>query len=368
MEIPIASASMIRFGELWEKGINDLIREAGAKALEDAKLKAGDIGCLYIANDFSSKANGQSMLNSIAFEEIGIANSVCISAGDASGPIAIKEAANSILANESQIAMVLGVEKMTDLISSEMQDVSSNLICREESFAGATLQSQFALITRKYLHDFNLKPEDLSFIPSASHKNALGNEYAQYNFELPEEKINSSPLLADPIRALDCASYCDGAAALILCSGEAKNKLKNQIKGCLLASAMASDCLALSKRKSITTIESTVKAAAKAFSSACIKQDDVSLLEVHDFAPISEVLAVEDLGFAKKGSGIKFLRSNLEKINIMGGIKSYGHAIGATGVRQAADIINNLKRGEYGLTHTLGGTGAISAVNIFKGG
>jgi acetyl-CoA C-acetyltransferase len=311
------------------------------------------------------------MLNSIAFEELGISNVVCVRVGDASGAAVIKEAANSILAGQSKIVMVLGVEKLTDLKTNEMLASSSSLISQEESFIGATVQSQFALITRKYLHKFKLKSRDLSFIPAMNHKNALDNEYAQYQFELSEEKINSSPLSADPIRMLECASYCDGCAALIMCDEEtARKKFANINKRYLLASSLKNDFLSLSKRKSIVTIESSMKAAQEAYKAARIKPGVIDIMEIHDIVPISEILAIEDLGFAKKGEGIKFIKANYKKINCSGGLKGCGHAIGATGIRQAISVIDKLKESnmKYGLTHTLGGTGSVSVVNVFCSG
>ncbi|MDP3765858.1 MAG: hypothetical protein Q8R04_05070 [Nanoarchaeota archaeon] len=365
-KISIIATSLVRFGELWEKGIRELINESGKKVLNDASLSPDKIDSLYIANAFSSKATGQNMLNSIAFEELGISDSVCINAGDASGAAAIREAANSILSGQSNIAMVLGVEKVTDLKTNEILTLASDFIDIEESFAGATIQSQFAIMTRKYLKDFKLKPADLYFIPSQNHKNAIDNEYAQYRFELKEEKINSSPLVADPIRMLECASYCDGAAALIMCNENAAKKFN--IKGYLLAGSLATDSLSLSKRKSITAADSTIKAAEQAYKIAGIKPNDMDLMEVHDIVPISEVLAVEDLGFAKKGGGLKFIKSNTKKINLSGGLKACGHAAGATGIRQAIDLLNKLKSNslKYGLTQTIGGTGGVSIVNIFR--
>ncbi|MBI3026823.1 hypothetical protein HYY70_01810 [Candidatus Woesearchaeota archaeon] len=367
MKIPIIATSQTRFGELWDKGIRDLIREAGINALDNSKLKPDEIGELYISNVFSSKAGGQALLSSMVYEELGISNGICVNAGDASGALAIKEAANSILAGESKMAMVLGVEKVSDLKTNELALLSSELLSEEEASAGASIFSQFAIMTRRYLHDFRLSPEDLSFIPSASHKNALDNLNAQYRFELSEEKINSSPMLSDPVRVFDCASYCDGAAALIMCSEETARKLNADVKGYLLAGCSSSDSLSLSERKSITAMHSTINAAANSFRIAGVSCEKIDLMELHDVTPISEVIAVEDLGFAKKGEGIKFAKKNSKKINLSGGLKACGHAIGATGVRQAVDVINRLNANKlyFGLTHTLAGTGAVSAVNIF---
>lgn len=366
-KIPVIAASLVKFGDLWEKGIRELVNEVGKKVLNDARLKPDEIDSLHISNCFSAKASGQGMLNSIAFEELGIINSVCVNASDASGAAAIREAANSILSGQSKIAMVLGVEKVTDLKTDEISSLSSDFIGEDESFVGATIQSQFAMMTKKYLKDFRLKPADLSFIPSQNHKNAIENEYAQYRFELKGEKIISSPLAAEPIRMLDCASYCDGAAALVICSEDAAKKLKSRVHGYLLASSIASDSLSLSKRKSITSFESTVKASESAYDAAGINPNEVGMMEVHDIVPISEVIAIEDLGFAKKGNGIKFIKSNSKKINQSGGLKACGHAAGATGVRQAIDVLRRLKEKKlsYGITQTIGGAGGVSVVNIF---
>lgn len=368
MRIPIIAASQIKFGEFWEKGIRELIRESGEKAIKEAGLKSKDIGKLYIANVFASKTNGQSLPSSVAFEELGISNCACINAGDASGAAAINEAANSILSGQSNVAMVLGVEKISDFKTNKIYSLSSELIGQEESFVGATVQSQFAIMTRKYANDFKINPNELSFIPSKNHKNALGNENAQYIFELSEEKIASSPLGADPLRMFDCASYCDGAAALIMCNEKMAKKLKSKIKGYLLASSIASDSLSLSKRKSIIEMEATAKAVRDALGSAKLKQNDIDLLEVHDFAPVSEVMAVEDLGFCSKGKGLDFVKKNTQKINLSGGLKACGHALGATGVRQAVDVLRLLKANDFklGITHTISGTGGLVVVNIFQ--
>ena len=367
MKIPIIGAYQTKFGELWDNGINDLIRDAGENVLRNAGLKPNGIGKLYAANAFASKTSGHSLLSSAAYEELKISNSVLISAGDSSGAAAIHEAANSIMSGENDIVMVLGAEKLSDLKTNELLSLSSGLISMEESLAGATVQSQFAMITKKYANDFKLNAREFSFVPSKNHRNALGNGNAQYRFELSQEKILSSPVAADPLRMFDCASYCDGAAALVMCSEKIAKKYKNKVKGYLLASASCSDFLSLSKRKTIIAFESAIKAGEDALKSASLKRDDIDLMELHDFAPISEVIAVEDLGFARKGNGLDYIKNNIARINLSGGLKACGHPLGATGIRQAADLLKLLKakRLKYGLAHTIAGAGSLSVVNIF---
>lgn len=291
MKIPIIAASQTKFGELWGKGIDELIKEAGENALRNTSLKPSDIGKLYIANAFASKT-GHSLLSSVAHEELGISESIQVNAGDASGAVAIHEAANSIMSGESSLIMVLGVEKLSDFKTNELFSLSSGLVSMQESAAGATVQSQFAIITKKYADNFKLNAREFSFIPSKNHKNALSNENAQYRFELPESKISSSPIIAEPLRMFDFASYCDGAALLVMCSPKIAKKFKNKVKGCLMASSFDSDCLSLSKRKSIIEFESAIRAGKKALESAKLDHDDIDLMEVHDFAPISEIMAI----------------------------------------------------------------------------
>lgn len=366
MKIPIIGTYQTKFGELWDKSISELIKDAGENSLKNASLKPSDVGKLYIANAFASKT-GHSLLSSAAYEELKISSSILVNAGDASGAMAIHEAASTIMSGDSDIVMVLGVEKLSDLKTNELFSLSSGLASVQESAAGANIQSQFAIITKKYAEDFKLNAKDFSFIPSKNHKNALSNENAQYRFELPEGKIMSSPAIAEPLRMFDFASYCDGAAALIMCSPKIAKKFKSKVKGYLLASSIASDCLSLSKRKEIIVFESAMKAGEKALKSAKLKHEDVDLMELHDFAPISEIMAVEDLGFAKRGNGLDYIKNNIEKINLSGGLKACGHPLGATGIRQAADLLRQLKAKKlnYGLTHTIAGAGSLAAVNIF---
>lgn len=368
MKVPIIGAYSTGFGDLWDKDIGDLLEEAGINALKSAGISAKDIDAVYIANAFSSKINGQTLLASLCFERIGISRGICISSGDASGAVAIKEAANLILSGTAKRVMVIGVEKATDLKTNEMLAVAQDTIDeKEESFIGATVQSLFAIITRKYMADFGIGRDDLSFITSNSHKNGITNAAAQFRFELEPSKINSSAIISDPIRMLDCALYCDGASAIILCSDNAAEKSKGNVLGHVLGSGIASMPLALSKRKSITRIDSTANAAAEAYKMAGIGPKDISLIESYDIVPIAGVLSIEDMGLAEKGKGIEFIKKNPKMVNSSGGLKSCGHAAGATGVRQAVDIIKKLKENglKYGISNAMSGTGSLSAVNIF---
>lgn len=367
MKVPIIGTSSTKFGELWDKGFRDLIRESGRKALENAKIKASDIDAVYVSNAFSQKTCSQALLSPVLYEELGISNSVCINGADCSGAIAINEAAKSIVSGENKIVMALGFEKISDFKPKNVLALTADTLSEQESKSGATIFSQFALITQKYLHDFKLKPEDYYFLLSESHKNAIANENAQYRFELSEEKIKSSPIASEPLRMFECASYCDGAAAVIMCNEDVSKKLDNA-KGFFLSGSVKADTLNLAKRESIIEMKSTINASIDSFKMSGLQPSQIGAMEIYDLVPIAEVIAVEDIGFAKKGYGIEFVKKNIKRINLSGGLKACGHAPGATGIRQAISLIHVLRKNkiDYGLTQTLAGTGALSAVNIFS--
>ena len=188
----------------------------------------------------------------------------------------------------------------------------------------------------------------------------------------------SSPV-ADPLTLLDCSPVSDGAAAIVICAAErAKEFTDTPIY--VKASAQSSGTIALHSRKDITTLDATIAASRKAYDMAGVTVKDIDATEVHDCFSINGLLAIEDLGFAKKGEGGKVLeegQTNIDgdcPINPSGGLKARGHPLGATGIAQAAEIVWQLRGeagkrqvdgAEIGMTHNVGGTGGTCAVHIF---
>jgi len=374
MKTAVIGHAQTKFKEHWNKGLRELIREAGHTAIKNANIEAKDIDNLICANALSQLTSGQSDVNALCFDELGIKSSTMISCGDASGASAIRQAVLELNSGKSNIVMVLGVEKMSDLLSSQIVSATSQLLDQEfEAYNGATLASAYALITKLYMAQFNIKEKDIAEIPVKSHKNAANNKYAQFNFEITPEAVLNSPIIADPVRMLNNAVLSDGAAAIILCKEElAKKYSKDSVF--VVASGVGNDCLALHNRKSLIELESTKLAAQEAYNQADIKPSNIDFTEVHDATSISQVLAVEDLGFCKKGKGIEFIRNESKQgskphINQSGGLKACGHPLGATGIRQAIDIciqLRKTKNTKFGLTHSLSGSGSLAVVNIFS--
>jgi acetyl-CoA C-acetyltransferase len=184
--------------------------------------------------------------------------------------------------------------------------------------------------------------------------------------------------VAEPLGLFDCAPNSDGAAAVVLCSlDKARRYAEMPIK--VLASAQASDTLALHSRADICTFEATRFAARKAYKQANIGPQDIQLAEVHDNFTISEILAIEDLGFFDKGKGGRAVEEGLTKlggqvaVNTSGGLKARGDPIGATGVAQIVELVQQLRgqagkrqvsNAKYALAQNVGGTGATAIVHI----
>lgn len=373
MRIAIIGCAQTRFKEHWDKNLRDLIREAGHAAIKNANIEVKDIDSLICANALSSAINDQSQVSSLCFDELGIKSSTLISCGDASGAAAINQAVLEINSGKSDVVMVLGVEKMTDVLSTKIVSATSQLLDQEfEAYNGATLPSIYALMARSYMEKFNIKEKHIAEIPVKSHKNGINNEYAQFKFEVTVEAVLKSPVIADPIRMLNNAVLCDGAATIILCKdGLAKKYTKEPVF--VIASGTGNDCLALHDRESLIELKATKLAAQEAYNQAKIDPSHIDFAEVHDATSISEVLAVEDLGFCKKGKGIEFIKQHKDSdgthsINPSGGLKVCGHPLAATGIRQAIEICNQLKakKARLGLTHSLSGSGSLAVVNIFS--
>jgi acetyl-CoA C-acetyltransferase len=234
------------------------------------------------------------------------------------------------------------------------------------------------MIAADYMNRYPLTREQLALVAVKNHYNGARNPIAQFQQEITTETVIRSSLVADPLRLFDCSPITDGAAAVILAPLErAREFTDTPVK--VLASAQASDTITLHDRRDISTLDGTVAAGTRALEMAGLLTRDIDLVEVHDCFTIAEICAIEDLGFCKKGEagklteeGVTALHGSLP-VNPIGGLKACGHPVGATGIKQVYEIVQQL-RGEagrrqidgarIGMTHNVGGTGATVAVHI----
>lgn len=372
MKLQILGAYQTKFGELWDKSLTDLISEAAMGAIQDAGIGIKDIETIYVGSMLAPAVAGQSHLGAVAAEILGISLPVTvIEAACASGGVAVRQAALAVESDRYKNALIIGVEKMTDVSSGEITEALMGAASSEEERrSGITFPGLYALMARAYLDKYKLQAKDLASIAVKNHSYACLNDLAHLPFCVSEEDVAKSPLVADPLRLLDCSPVSDGAAAIILSTDKKKTQGVY-----LVGSGQASDSISLTKRQSLTQLRATQLAVKEALAEAKVEIKDMDVLEVHDCFSIAEVLAIEDLGLASKGEGLVWLKKHGGMINTSGGLKACGHPVGATGVKQIVEVTRQL-RGELGqrqvkgarlgLTHNVGGSGGTAVIHVLS--
>jgi len=384
-DVAIIGVGITKFGELWDKSFRQLISEAGAKAILDSGISGKEIDSLYVGSMSAGRFVGQEHVGALVADASGFSHmhipSIRVESADASGGLAIRQGYLSVASGMNDIVVVGGVEKMTDVVGTEATDTMATALDQEwESFFGATYPGLYAMIATKHMHDYGTTREQLAQVAVKNHANGALNPFAQFRRAMPIESILKSPMEAYPLGMLDCAPVSDGAATVILCAADkAKKYTDKPVK--IIGSGQASDTLSLHGRDNICTFESTVHAAKMAYKQANLKPEDINVAEVHDCFTIAEILAIEDLGFVKKGEGGKAIDKKITTldgklpVNPSGGLKAKGHPIGATGVAQIAELVMQLrgdaeerqvKNAKIGLAHNVGGSGSSSVVHILE--
>ncbi|MDI6826582.1 MAG: thiolase domain-containing protein [Candidatus Aenigmarchaeota archaeon] len=382
MKVAVIGIGVTKFGEHWDKNLRELAIEAGAKAIMDANIRGSDIDAIYLGNMSAGRFVGQEHVAALVSGELGLSiPAVRVEGACASGGIALREGIFSILSGQNDIVLVGGAEKMTDLMTDGVTTALMGAADQEwEAYYGLTFPSLYAMIARRHMFEFGTTREQMAKVAVKNHHNGSLNPIAQFNKEITVEEVLNSTMVADPLTLLDCSPITDGAAALILCKAELAKKYTDD-PVYIIGSGQASDTLALHDRRSLTTLDATVKAAREAYKQAGITVKDIDVAEVHDCFTIAEIVATEDLGFCKKGEGGKLIDEGATElngripINTSGGLKAVGHPVGATGIKQAVEIVLQLrgqaekrqvKDANIGLTHNVGGSGATAVVHIFS--
>jgi acetyl-CoA C-acetyltransferase len=379
-DVVVIGAGMTKFGELWGKSIKDIFVEAAMKAIDDAGVD--HIDSMYVGAMSPGLFVGQEHLAAVMADYLGVnpIPATHVESACASGGVAFRQAFLEVASGASEIVLAGGVEKMTD--GADVTEVLATAADQEyEVYQGVTFPGLYALIARAHMHEYGTTREQLAAVAVKNHRNGAKNPNAQFRSEVTVEQVVKSTMVADPLRLLDCSPVSDGGAAVIVASMDVAKKLnKNPLR--VIASAQASDSIALHSRKSITTLGSVVKAAEKAYKMADVKPSDIDLAEVHDCFTIAEIVVTEDLGFFEKGKGGEAaaagqtsIECNLTPVNTSGGLKSKGHPVGATGIAQIIELYEQLNgkagarqvpNARIGMAQNMGGSGASCVVHILE--
>jgi len=381
-DVAIIGIGMRKCGELWDKSIKDLFVESALDAIDDAGVD--HIDSMYIGCMTGGLFVGQEHLASMLSDHLGVnpipacrVESACCSGG-----LALRQGFIDVASGMNDIVLVSGVEKMTDVGGDEATYALATASDQDyEAFQGVTFPGLYAMIARSHMDKYGTTREQLASVAVKNHANGSLNPLAQFPMKITVESVLNSVLVADPLRILDCSPITDGAAAAIICPLDKAKELSKNLPIKISGTGHATDTIALHDRADITYLKSTEIAAKIAYKMAGVGPDDIDFAEVHDCFTIAEICVIEALGFVEVGKGGSASESGLtalngkKPINTSGGLKSKGHPVGATGIAQLYEVVEQLRgnagkrqldKPKRGLTQNMGGTGGSTVVHIME--
>src|ERR1035437_5203487 len=387
-DIAIIGIGVTKFGELFHQSYDDLVRDAAMQAVKDAQINMDEIGAAWLSTAFPEIGvfkgrSGMDLSEPLSLYNIPVTR---VSNYCASGADAIRNAVNALRAGECDVAMALGVEKLRD--RQPQDSIVKMMVEYGHPFLqkGFTAAGTFAVYANRMMKEFGLTREDISNVSVKNHFHGSLNEKAFYRKPCTLEEVMRSQMVADPLTVLDSCPTTDGAACVIMIRAEDVDKKKHNpifIKGVGLSVSTGWDLPFFDPNHDFLSLEATRNAAKMAYKEAGITNpiEELDLVEVHDCFSIVELLTYEDLGLCKKGEAKDLIRGKETQlggkipVNVSGGLLSCGHPVGATGIRMVVEVANHLrgnagtrqvKNAKTGLTHNIGGPGAIASVIILE--
>jgi acetyl-CoA C-acetyltransferase len=350
-EVAVIGVGIQKWGELWEKSLRDIFTESALNAMKDAGVDKVD--SMYVGCMSSGLFTGQEHIASLLSDYMGFTPipAARVESACASGGVAFRQGFIDVASGMSDVVLVGGVEKMTDVDGGAATYALGTAADQEyECYNGATFPGLYAVIARAHMEKYGTTEEQIADVAVKSHHNGSLNPHAQYPFEVSREQVLTSTMVAEPLRILHCSGITDGAAAAILVPLEMAKSLRKDPIIKVAGSGHATDTIALHSREDISFLNSTAVAADKAYKMAGVGPKDIDFAEVHDCFSIAEILVSEALGFFEKGQGGPAVEAGKTAIggeipiNPSGGLKAKGHPVGATGIAQIHELVTQLRQ------------------------
>jgi acetyl-CoA C-acetyltransferase len=381
-EVAIIGIGQTIIAEQWEKSLRELAGEALLAALADAGRER--IDGIFVGNMLSGPLNHQENLGVLVADWVGLrgTEAVKVEAACASGAAALRTGLMAVASGEMDSAVVVGVEKMTDTVGSRTTaGLASAADADWEAAQGLSFVAINALVMRRYLHEYGWKHTDFAQFSINAHANALHNPNARLHDRISLADYNRARMVADPINLLDASPIGDGAAAVVIVPAESLHRNGRPIIS-VAGSASATDSLAVHDRHDPLWLKAGEVSARKAYAQAGVGPADIRFFEVHDAFSIMAALSLEACGFAERGQGPRLaLEGQIGPdgrlpLATRGGLKARGHPVGATGVYQIVEVVQQL-RGEagptqvpgepkLGMAQNIGGSGATILTHILR--
>jgi acetyl-CoA C-acetyltransferase len=386
-KVAIIGMGCTRFGERWDAGSEELMVEAATEAIEDAGIEKKDIQAAWFGSCFDEVNVGKSAIPlsfalKLPFLPVTRVENFC-----ATGTEALRGAVYAVASGAYDICLALGSEKLKDTGYGGLPDFSVVLGTKNRLiFPNITAPGAFAMLATRYFSKYGLSPEEgrevLAMISAKSHKNGAKNPKAHLRKEVTIEQILKAPMIAWPLGLFDCCGVSDGAAAAIVCRADmAKNFRPDPVLVKSMQIAISSGEEIMYNKWDGTYVESTRRCAGRAYEEAGIKnpREEISLMELHDCFSITELVTYEDLGISPQGKAANDVRDGLFNIDgkipcqADGGLKCFGHPIGASGLRMMYEVYKQLqgnagdrqiKDPNIGLTHNMGGFPPMNIISV----
>ena len=381
-KVAILGIGQTKIDEHWDKSLREIGGEAAFAAMQDAGMEKVD--ALFVGNMLSPLVSAQNQLGTFFSDWIGLwhQEAVKVEAAYASGAAAFRAGLMAVAAGELDSALVIGVEKMTDKAG---HDVTAALATAADADyeveQGVSFVGINALVMRRYMHEFGWKHADFAPFSINAHENAMHNPFARLHQKINVDQFEKSSMVATPINLLDASPIGDGAAAVIIVPAEKVASVNGRPRVTVAGSASATDSIAVHSRKDPLFLSAAYQSSRRAYEMANVEAKDIDVFELHDAFSIMSALSLEACGFAERGQGVRLGLDNEISPNgrvpvcTRGGLKARGHPVGATGIYQIVEIVQQV-RGEcgetqvdgaqIGMAQNIGGSGATILTHILK--
>jgi len=388
-KVAIIGMGCTSFGERWDMGAEELLIESFQEALQDAGIERNDIEAAWLSTCVDEMHVGKSGVPaSIALRLPNIAvtrvENFC-----ASGTEAFRGAVYAVASGAVDIAMAIGVEKLKDTGYGGLPEFGSAGTYGVGTFMqpNFTAPGCFAMLASGYTSKFGVEMSELkkamAHVSVKSHANGVANPKAHLRRPIDVDRVLNAPMIAYPLGLFDCCGVSDGSACAIVTTPEIAKKLgkKDLVSVKALQLSLSNGEEQQFDNWDGAHIVTTTVASTKAYKEAGITnpREEISMMEVHDCFSITELVTMEDLHISERGQAPKDILDGFYDIDgqvpcqVDGGLKCFGHPIGASGLRMLYEMYNQLhgrcgerqlKNPKYGLTHNLGGFPIMNVCSI----
>ncbi|MDM8520273.1 thiolase domain-containing protein [Anaerolineales bacterium HSG6] len=380
-DVSIIGIGQTPVGEHWDLGLRHLGYQALRQAMQDASVDYAD--ALYVGNMLSGETSGQAHLGALIADFAGLRGieAVKVEAACASAAAAFRQAYIGVASGLQDVVIAVGVEKMTDDVGSTLTaGLASAADADYEVIHGLSFVALNALLMQRYMYEYNVTREDFAGFALNAHANGVFNPNARFQKPITHDSFMKATMIADPITLLDASPMADGAAAVILCPTEQAREFTDkaiQIRG----SAVATDSLSVHDRRDPLWLQAAEISSKKALHQANIAPTDLDFFELHDAFTIMAALSLESCGFVERGKGTwpakdgQIALDGKLPITTRGGLKARGHPVGATGLYQIVEAVQQLRgtagenqvpNARLGMTQNIGGSGATIITHILE--